>query len=93
MRHVQKLFDVDTTKEKLIDACLTRWGARIDRLVVFETFLTVIVYALEKMKDNANPDIHFNDGTSTKASNSYKSYCKFDFFVALVITRSILLYT
>ena len=93
MKHVKKLFDVDTTKEKLMDSCLTRWGARIDRLVVFETFFTIIVYALEKMKDNANPDIHFNDGTSAKASNSYKSYYNFDFFVALVIARSILLYT
>ena len=45
------------------------------------------------MKDNANPDIHFNDDTSTKASNLYKSCYNFDFVVALVITRSILSYT
>ena len=45
------------------------------------------------MKDNANPDIHFNDDTSTKASNLYKSRYNFDFAVALVITRSILSYT
>ena len=45
------------------------------------------------MKDNANPDIHFNDDTTTKASNLYKSCYNFDFVVALVITRSILSYT
>ena len=45
------------------------------------------------MKDNANPDIHFNDETSTKASNLYKSCYNFDFVVALVIRRSILSYT
>ena len=45
------------------------------------------------MKDNANPDIHFNDDTNTKASNLYKSCYNFDFVVALVITRSILSYT
>ena len=37
---VKKLFDVDPTKEKLIDVCLTRCVARIDGLVVFETFFT-----------------------------------------------------
>ena len=93
LKDVKKLFDLDTAKEKLIDVCLTRWVARIDGLVVFETFFTIIVYALEKMKDNANPDIHFNDDTSTKASNLYKSCYNFDFVVALVITRSILSYT
>ena len=65
----KKLFDVDTTKENLIDVCLTRWVAPVDGLVVFETFFTITVYALEKMKDNSNPDIDFNDNTSTKASN------------------------
>ena len=68
LKDVKKLFDVDTTKEKLMDVCLTRWVARIDGLVVFETFFTIIFYALEKMKNNANPDIYFNDDTSTKAS-------------------------
>ena len=42
------------------------------------------------MKDNASSDIHFNDDTSTKASNLYKSCRNFDFVVVLVITRSIL---
>ena len=92
LKDVKKLFDVGT-KEKLIDVYLTRWVARIDGLVVFETFFTIIVYALEKMKDNANPDIHFNDDTSTKASNLYKSCYNFDFVAALVITKSIFLYT
>ena len=45
------------------------------------------------MKDNANPDIHFNDDTSAKDSNLYKSCYNFDFVVAPVITRSILSYT
>ena len=31
------------------------------------------------MKDNTNPDIHFNDDTSTMASNLYKSGYNFDF--------------
>ena len=35
LKDVKKLFDKDTTKEKLIDVCLTRWVARIDGLVVF----------------------------------------------------------
>ena len=93
LKDVKKLFDVDTTKETLIDVCLTWWVARIDGLQVLETFFTIIVYALEKMKDNANPDIHFNDDTSTKASNLYKSCYNFDFVAALVITKSIFLYT
>ena len=92
-KDVKKLFDVDTTKEKLIDVCLTQCVAQIDGLLVFETFFTITGYALEEMKDNANPDIHFNDDTSTKASNLYKSCYNFDFVVALVITRSILSYT
>ena len=45
------------------------------------------------MKDNANPDIHFNDDANTKASNLYKSCYNFDFAIALLITRSILSYT
>ena len=61
MKDVKKLIDVDTTKEKLMHVCLTRWVARIDGLVVFETFFSIIVYVLEKMKDNANPGIYFND--------------------------------
>ena len=89
LKDVKKLFDLDTVKEKLIDVCLTRWVARIDGLVVFETFFTIIIYVLEKMKDNANPDIHFNDDTSTKASNLYKSCYNFDFVVALVITSAV----
>ena len=92
LKDVKKLFDVGT-KEKLIDVYLTRWVARIDGLVVFETFFTIIVYALKKMKDNANPDIHFNDDTNTKASNLYKYFYNFDFVVALVITKNILSYT
>ena len=72
---------------------LTRWVARIDGLVVFETFFTRTVYALEKMKDNADPDIHFNDDTNTRAPNLHKSCYNFDFVIALVITRSILSYT
>ena len=71
----------------------TQWVAQIDGLVVFETFFTIIVYALKKMKDNANPDIHFNDDTNTKASNLYEYFHIFDFVVALVITRNILSYT
>ena len=55
--------------KRKVNVYLTRWVAQIDGLVVFETFFTIIVYALEKMKDNANPDIHFNDDTSTQASN------------------------
>ena len=93
LEDVKKLLDVDTTKEKLIDVCLTQWVARIDGLIVFETLISIIVYALEKMKDNENPGIHFNDDTSTKASNLYKSSYNFDFAAALVITRSILSYT
>ena len=93
LQDVKKLFNLDTTKENLIYVCLTRWVVRIDGLVVFETFFTIIVYALEKMKDNSNPDIYFNDDTSTKASNLYKSSYNFEFIVALVITRSILSYT
>ena len=92
LKDVKKLFDVDTTKEKLMDVCLTQRVARNDGLVVFETFFTIIVYALEKIKDNANPDIHFNDNTSTEASNLYKSCYNFD-FVAALVTRSILSYT
>ena len=45
------------------------------------------------MKDNANPDIHFNDDTITKASNLYKLCYNFEFVVALIITGSILSYT
>ena len=45
------------------------------------------------MKDNANPNIHVNDDTSTKASNLYKSCHNFDIAVTLVITRSILSYS
>ena len=51
LKDAEKLFDVVTTEEKLIDVCLTRWVAQIDGLVVFETFFTIIVYALEKMKE------------------------------------------
>ena len=43
VKDLKKLFDVDTTKEKLIDVCLTRWFTRIDGLVVFETFFTKMV--------------------------------------------------
>ena len=88
-----KLFDVDTTKEKLIDISLTRWVAQIYGSGVFETFITIICYTLVKMKDNANPDVLFNDDTSTKASNLYKPCYNFEFVAALVITRSILSYT
>ena len=49
LKDVKKLFDVDTTKEKLIDVCLTRWVARIDGLVVFETLFNITVYTLEKI--------------------------------------------
>ena len=52
-----------------------------------------MVHVLEEMKDNANPDIHFNDDTSTKASNLYKSCYNFDFVAALVITTIILSHT
>ena len=89
LKDVKKLSDADTTKETLIHVCITRWVAGIDGLEVFETCFTIIVYVIEKMKDNENLDIHFNDGTSTKASNSYKSCYNFDFVVVLV-TRSIL---
>ena len=93
MTDVKKLFDADTTKEKLMDVSLTRWVARIDGLLVFETFFTIIVYVLEKMNNTANLDIHFNDVTNTKGSNLYKPCYNFDFAVALLITRSILSYT
>ena len=47
LKDIKKIFDVATTKEKLIDVCLTRWVVRIDGVVVFETFFITIVYALE----------------------------------------------
>ena len=47
LKDVTKIFDVETTKEKLIDVCLTRWVVRIDGVVVFETIFIIIVYALE----------------------------------------------
>ena len=47
MKDVKKKFDVETTKKKLIDVCLTRWVVRTDGVVVFETFFIIIVYALE----------------------------------------------
>ena len=84
VKDLKKLFDVDTTKENLIDVCLTRWFTRIDELVVFETFFTKMVCVLEKMKDNENADIHFNDDTSTKASKLYKSCYNFDFVVSIL---------
>ena len=82
LKDVKKIFDL-VTEGKLIDVYLTRWVARIGGLVVFETFFTIIVYALKKMKDNANPDIHFNDDTNTKASNLYKSCYNFDLSLLL----------
>ena len=39
LKDAEKLFDVDTTKDKLMDVGLNRWVARIDVMVVFETFL------------------------------------------------------
>ena len=65
LKDVKKLFDVGT-KEKLFDVYLTRWVARIDGLVVFETFFTIIAYALEKMKHNANPVISISMMTQTR---------------------------
>ena len=47
LKDVKKKFDVETTKKKLIDVCLTRWVVRTDGVVVFETFFIIIVYALE----------------------------------------------
>ena len=47
LKDVTKIFDVETTKEKLIDVCLTRWVVRIDGVVVFETIFIIIVYALQ----------------------------------------------
>ena len=69
LKDVKILFDLDTTKEKLIDVSLTRWMARINGLVVFETFFTIIIYALEKMKDTANLDIHKDYTQSTVKSD------------------------
>ena len=83
LKDVKKLLDVDTTKQKLIDVFLTQWVARIDGLVNFETFFTKTIHVLEEMKDNANPDINFNDENSTKASNLYKSCYNCNFVVIL----------
>ena len=59
--------------------CLTPWFARIDGLAVSQTLFTIIFYVLEKIKDNENAAIPFNDDTTTKASNSYKSCYNFEF--------------
>ena len=80
--------DSETRKSKLIDVCRTRWVERIEGLDTFQELFIPLFYTVDEMA--VNLDGEFSPAVSNDAASHLMRICKFDFIVALVITRRVL---
>ena len=84
-------FFPDSSKDKLIDICRTRWVERIEGMDVFEDLFVPVYHFLLTVKEKIDI-VHYNNKTSAKAESLFKLIDDFEFIITLVITRSILDY-
>lgn len=68
---------------RLIDACKTRWIARLDALAVFVEVFIAIVRSLEEIRNNE--DRSWNSDSTQKASGLYHSIVSFQFLITLIV--------
>ena len=71
----------------IIDVCNTRWVERIIRMGVFNDLFEGILLTFEEMAINANGTI--NSDTVSKAVSHRNALERFEFIVAMVITRKV----
>ena len=79
-----------SSHEKLIDVCRTRWVLRLDGLERFQEMIVPITEALLTIKDNEDG---FWDSSSTAASGLFAICQDFTFIIALIIARHCLAFT
>ena len=79
----------ETTRQKLVDLCKTRWVARHDALEVFGTLYVAVVETLYDIMDNPNL---WNQESLSKANSIKLSITQFDFLLAFIVCRNVLRY-
>ena len=84
-------FFPDSSKDKLIDICRTRWVERIEGMDVFEDLFVPVYHFLLTVKEKIDI-VHYNNKTSAKAESLFKLIDDFEFIITLVITHIILDY-
>jgi hypothetical protein len=80
--------DTDTRKTKLGDVCRTRWVERIEGLDTFQELFVPLYHLLDDMVKNREGE--FNTNVASDASSHLTRILKFEFVVALIITRHVL---
>ena len=79
-----------SSHEKLIDVCRTRWVLRLDGLERFQEMIVLITEALLTIKYNEDG---FWDSSSAAASGLFDICQDFTFIIALIIARHCLAFT
>ena len=80
--------DLNTKKTKLVSLCKTRWVERVESLDTFQDLFIPLIDTLHDIANNVSGET--NPSLSADASSLLTLITKFDFIVALVITRHIL---
>ena len=80
--------DTESRKAKLVDVCRTRWVERVEGLDTFQELFVPLFHTLDDMV-NARGE-NFNPSRASDALTHLTRISKFDFIVALVITRHVL---
>ncbi|XP_046863323.1 52 kDa repressor of the inhibitor of the protein kinase-like [Xenia sp. Carnegie-2017] len=80
--------ETNSKKTRLTDVCKTRWVERIEGLDTFQELFVPVYTTLNDMSENV--DGEFKPSLQSDASSLFQLIDRFDFVVALVITRNIL---
>ncbi|XP_046863470.1 52 kDa repressor of the inhibitor of the protein kinase-like [Xenia sp. Carnegie-2017] len=80
--------ETNSKKTRLTDICKTRWVERIEGLDTFQELFVPVYTTLNDMSENL--DGEFKPSLQSDASSLFQLIDRFDFVVALVITRNIL---
>ena len=85
--HTVKTSDIESKKTRLTDVCRTRWVECIEGLDTFQELFVPLYETLNNMSRNRG---EFSPTVSSDASSHLTRIFKFEFVVALVITRHVL---
>ena len=83
-----KDYESNLKKSRLTDVCRTRWVERVEGLDVFQELFVPLYHTRDDMSTNLEGQ--FKPSLSSDASSLLTLISRFDFVVALVITRNIL---
>ena len=80
-------FNPESSKDKLVDVCRTRWVERIDGLELFVTLFPSIWNCLNDMRQDISSSRNYQ--TKQDAFRLFKDIDDFDFIINLVVVHKI----